>query len=121
MRWAPILKLNDSPFDLQNSMQSLRKPDDTLISRYLNRPLSLRITPIFLYFHISPNVITTICLIIGLIGIILIGFGNYWLGVLGAILFHVRSILDGCDGEVARGLPKLTPAWCDARPLPPRA
>jgi phosphatidylglycerophosphate synthase len=39
---------------------------------------------------------------VGLVGVALIASGNYALMIWGFFLAHVQSILDGCDGELAR-------------------
>jgi len=94
----------DTPYDLKIAEEkianSLIKPTDGLISRYINRKISTRITPILLSLDfLTPNVITVIVTILGLISSIPFLIGEY---LLGGILLQLVSILDGCDGEVAR-------------------
>lgn len=80
----------------------LTKPADGFISRYINRKVSTRIfTPIFLKIHqgITPNQISIVTFIVSLIS----GFCFFTRhAVAGAFLLQLSSILDGCDGEIAR-------------------
>lgn len=80
-------------------LNSLRKPVDGLISRYLNRPISLFISKYLVKTKITPNTITYFVFLLSLLSGILMGMSEF---ILGAILMQVSSILDGCDGEVAR-------------------
>ena len=52
---------------------------------------------------ISPHAITAVNIIIGLFSGVLIADGHrYGVILLGAVLFQIASIVDGCDGEVAK-------------------
>lgn len=83
--------------------QSLRKPHDTFVSRNLNRPLSLQVSRFLVNTNISPNTITIFVFLIGVMASVsLIIRPDYWGGLIGGTLFHVASVLDGCDGEIAR-------------------
>jgi hypothetical protein len=85
-------------------VQSLRRNSDGIVSRWLNRPLSLFFSRyVFSKLPFTPNHITFIAGLIGWCGIALVFFWpGYWWVLLGAGLFHVSSVLDGCDGEIAR-------------------
>lgn len=84
-------------------LRSLRKPHDTLISRTLNRPVSLFVSRFLMHTPITPNQITAVVFLIGVLAsYVLIARPDYWGGVLGGFLFHLSSVLDGCDGEIAR-------------------
>ena len=73
------------------------------VSRYLNKPVSFFITRHLLcHLPVSPNQVTLGAALIGLFGAGLIATGNYALMIWGFFLAHVQSILDGCDGELAR-------------------
>jgi CDP-L-myo-inositol myo-inositolphosphotransferase len=80
----------------------LRKPSDGPVSRYLNRPLSIRITRHLVNMDITPNQITSFSFIVSLLSAALFFIPNYLYLLLGSILAQVSSIIDGCDGEVAR-------------------
>jgi phosphatidylglycerophosphate synthase len=83
-------------------LQSLIKPTDGLVSRQLNRPVSLRITRGLLDTSLTPNQMTLIALAFGIAAVVLVGCGGKpWLFA-GALLLHAQSVLDGCDGEISR-------------------
>jgi len=85
-------------------MKALRRPGDGIISRLLNRPVSLFLTRhVFLRLPLTPNHITFLAGVIGWAAIVIMFlWPGYWWVLLGAFLFHISSVLDGCDGEVAR-------------------
>ncbi|HVO25955.1 MAG TPA: CDP-alcohol phosphatidyltransferase family protein [Candidatus Margulisiibacteriota bacterium] len=76
---------------------------DGPLAHYVDRRLSLRISR-WLVRHTSlrPNHITVIGTCVGLLAATLFGVGMYWSGVAGGLLFLCTTIIDGCDGEVAR-------------------
>lgn len=79
----------------------LVKPTDGWVSRYVNRPVSTRISRWLVRTPVTPNMVTLVTFLSGLIGAWFVLDGAYWSVLLGALLFQVSSILDGCDGEVA--------------------
>src|SRR6478672_8163743 len=80
----------------------MSKPQDGFVSRFLNRPISRRITHLLLKFPIHPNAWTIAIFALPLVACIFFLRGNYLSVVIGAAIFQVFSILDGCDGEIAR-------------------
>ena len=80
----------------------LTKPQDGPFARWLNRPISLRVTRWLAETPITPNQITLALLVLGLMAALLFATGGYWPMLVAAILFHAQSVLDGCDGEIAR-------------------
>jgi phosphatidylglycerophosphate synthase len=81
----------------------LVRGDLGLAARWLNKPLSLRITRYLLCpLPVTPNQVTVGAAVIGLLGCALIATGAYWAVVAGYLLAHLQSVLDGCDGELAR-------------------
>src|SRR4030095_7328210 len=80
----------------------MSKPQDGFISRFVNRPISRRITRLLLKFPIHPNAWTIAIFVLPLIACVFLIRGDYVSVVLGAAIFQVFSILDGCDGEIAR-------------------
>jgi CDP-L-myo-inositol myo-inositolphosphotransferase len=83
-------------------MRSLYKPTDGIISRYLNRRISLPISRRLLRFNVTPNHLTAVATLFGLAGVVVAYRGGYWPLLAGTLLLQVQSLLDGCDGEVAR-------------------
>lgn len=81
---------------------ALLKATDGIISRRINRKISLRVTRQLIDTSLTPNQMTVIALAIGLAGIGgVLWWGAGWL-VPGALLLQAQSILDGCDGEISR-------------------
>lgn len=80
----------------------MSKPQDGFIARFLNRPISRRITRLLLKFPIHPNAWTISIFVLPLIACAFLVRGDYVSVVIGAAIFQVFSILDGCDGEIAR-------------------
>ena len=80
----------------------MSKPQDGFVSRFLNRPISRRITRFLLRFPIHPNAWTVSIFVLPLIACVFLVRGNYISIVIGAAIFQAFSILDGCDGEIAR-------------------
>src|SRR5881628_854728 len=80
----------------------MSKPQDGFVSRLLNRPISRRITRFLLLFPIHPNAWTIAIFVLPLIASVFLACGDYLTVVIGAAIFQAFSILDGCDGEIAR-------------------
>ena len=79
--------------------RSLTKRTDGPISRYLNRPLSTRLSMALAHLPLHPDVLSVIAFLVGLAGAWALGTGS---GILGGLLVHASSLLDGVDGEIAR-------------------
>jgi phosphatidylglycerophosphate synthase len=80
----------------------MSKPQDGFVSRFLNRPISSRITHLLVKFPVHPSAFTTAIFVLPLVAGVFLQRGEYLSVVLGAAIFQVFSILDGCDGEIAR-------------------
>ena len=68
----------------------------------LIRHLSCRLTPILLKTFFTPNQITLLSLLCGLLCAGCFSFGVHNLEVIGAFFLVISYTLDNCDGEVAR-------------------
>jgi len=79
----------------------LVKPTDGLYAR-MNRRVSIPISRELIKFPITPNMVTLFTLGVSFLAGAFFAFGGYWNTLLGAVLSVWASILDGCDGEVAR-------------------
>src|SRR6184192_2687695 len=80
----------------------MSKPQDGFVSRFLNRPISRGITSFLLRFPIHPSAWTISIFVLPLIACVFLVRGDYVSVVIGAAIFQAFSILDGCDGEIAR-------------------
>jgi len=78
------------------------KSQDGLVSRYLNRPISRVMTRLLLRFPTTPNAWTLFIFPIPVVAALILINGSYWSFLWGLVLFQVFSVLDGCDGELAR-------------------
>ena len=83
-------------------LKSIPKKEDGFISFYLNRKISLKISSKLCNFNISPNLMTTISFLVAIAGSIFFLSGKYLYTILGGIAIQIASIIDGCDGEIAR-------------------
>jgi len=79
----------------------LVKSTDGMYAR-LNRRISIPISRQLIKFSISANMVSVFTLAVGIVSAAFFALGGYWNAVLGALLCLFASILDGCDGEVAR-------------------
>ena len=78
------------------------KTQDGFISRFLNRPISRAISRRLLKSSVTPNAWTLLILVLPIAGFVSLRRGDYLGFVSGAALFQIYSIVDGCDGEIAR-------------------
>ena len=101
MRWQDV----DTPADVAAARRKLMaawpKPTDGPVSRWINRPMSLRITRVLAPTGVTPNQISLVTLLMGFAAAWFASLGGYawWLAAAGT--FQLASILDGTDGELA--------------------
>ena len=114
--WCDI----DTPTDLRLAetllLRQLPKPqEDGIISRHLNRPISLQLSRLFARGGVHPNLISLSVLLLSVVAAVMFASTTTWLWMIAGILVQIASILDGCDGEVARLLHKARPfgGWFD--------
>ena len=88
---------------------------DGLVDRYINRRVSPHLTGLFIFFNIHPNGVTLLSIFIGMTGCLFFYLGGYLNGVIGALLFQFSTLIDCCDGEVARRTGKVSEfgGWLD--------
>ena len=103
----------DSWFDIDTSQDLLKaknyllnnsnsKINDGSISKYINRPISKWITSKIIDYPLTPNQISIAVFFISVFSGLIISIEGYFFLLLGALLAQLSSILDGCDGEIAR-------------------
>jgi len=85
--------------------KEIRKSTDGIVSRYINRKVSMRITSLLIRLHNppSPDTVSIVSALVTALGGLFLAIGPTWLG---AVLVQLGSILDGVDGEIARALNK---------------
>jgi len=81
---------------------NLKKTSDGPVSRHLNRPISILISKYLLKKRITPNQITFFAFMLSVIGAFFFFLEGYTNLLIGGILAQISSIIDGCDGEIAR-------------------
>jgi len=103
----------DSWFDIDTSQDLLKaknyllnnsssKINDGSISKYINRPISQWTTSKIIDYPLTPNQISIAVFFISVFSGLIISIEGYFFLLLGALLAQLSSILDGCDGEIAR-------------------
>ena len=83
-------------------MDQLKKSSDGPVSRYLNRPLSMRLTEYLVQTGITPNRISVVSFVLSVTAAAFFFLSGYIPLVVGALIAQASSVIDGCDGEVAR-------------------
>ena len=83
-------------------LRNLNKQHDGIIARYCNRPISIWISKKLAVTSITPNQISIFAFSVACIASFLFAMGSYIPLIIGGILAQISSIIDGCDGEVAR-------------------
>ena len=83
-------------------LANLKKISDGPVSRHLNRPISTRISKYLLKKRITPNQISFFSFTLSVIGALFFFLGGYVNLLIGGALAQVSSVIDGCDGEIAR-------------------
>ena len=84
-------------------LQSLGKNGaDGYVAAHLNRRLSVPISARLARTPITPSQITVISFLIALVGAACFTVDRRWTAVIGALLVQLSSVVDGCDGELAR-------------------
>ena len=94
-----------SAADLASAERTIRrssyKGTDAKVARF-NRRLSLPISVALMPTPLTANQLSTILVAVGFYSAWLFSTGHYVAGVVGAFLSLASSVLDGCDGEIAR-------------------
>jgi phosphatidylglycerophosphate synthase len=95
-----------TPADVRRAEAWLRrrliKQNEGFMSRHFERRISLSITRLLTRTGVTPNVMTLVSVGIGLAGApCFLSSAPAW-QLTGALLFLLHSIVDGCDGELAR-------------------
>ena len=98
-RWLDV----DTPEDLRRLRpfirRSLTKNADGPVSRYLNRPISTRVSMALSNMPISADAVSFAAFAVAIGAALALANGA---AVLGAVLVQLASIVDGIDGEIAR-------------------
>jgi phosphatidylglycerophosphate synthase len=83
-------------------LQGLIRDTEGYMSRRFERPISLAVSRRLANTSVTPNQMTLVSVAIGLFGALFFLSQRPAMQTAGALLFLLHSILDGCDGELAR-------------------
>ena len=104
--FANVMRVTDEPSRRRAEdavFAQLLRGDLGIVARHLNKPISFRITRYLLIrLPVTPNQVSVAAALIGLCGAALVATGQRWWMIAGFFLAHAQSVLDGCDGELAR-------------------
>jgi CDP-L-myo-inositol myo-inositolphosphotransferase len=103
MSWLDV----DTPDALREAERRLmrdqgRKTRDGPVSRHLNRPVSRWMSRYLVRTALTPNQISLISWVMSCIAAGLMAVSGYPALAAGGVLAQLASIVDGCDGEIAR-------------------
>ena len=86
----------------QRLLKGLIKGSDGLMSRYFARPISISLSRQLAARGVTPNQMTIVSTLVGLAAAPFFLSAEPAMQVIGGLLFVAHSVLDGCDGELAR-------------------
>jgi CDP-L-myo-inositol myo-inositolphosphotransferase len=97
----------DTPDALREAEQRLmrdqgRKTRDGPVSRHLNRPVSRWLSRTLVRTTVTPNQISLVSWTLSCVAAGLMALSGYPALAIGGVLAQLASIIDGCDGEIAR-------------------
>jgi hypothetical protein len=83
-------------------LRSLGREGDSMLVRMLDRRLSRALTKRLMRTSVTPNQITLSSAALGIMGAFFLAQPSQVWHVLGSLLFLCSTVMDGCDGEIAR-------------------
>jgi len=79
-----------------------RKRVETEWRDKFNRSITIYFTKAFLHLGLTPDKVSVIALIVGLLSAAFFAIGSYGYLILAVLMHHLSHVLDGSDGEMAR-------------------
>jgi phosphatidylglycerophosphate synthase len=102
---TPPLRMSDdsdrNPAE-QRLLKALVKDSDGFMSVYFARPISISVSRRLAPLGVTPNQMTIVSGLIGLAAAPFFLSASPAIQIIGGLLFVAHSVLDGCDGELAR-------------------
>ena len=113
--WADCDTYEDIKFAEKKLLNGLAKSGDGIISKVINRKISIFISKYLVKTRLTPNQLSILNLMIGISSALFFAQGSFPWIFIGGILAQVTSITDGCDGEIGRlkFLSSKFGAWLD--------
>ena len=97
-----VARPQDIPAAERRLLAALVKNTDGFMARHVDRRISLQISRRLAPTWVTPTQVTIISMMIGLVGAPFFLSAHWFWQTTGALLFLLHSIVDGCDGELAR-------------------
>lgn len=82
--------------------ENIRRKTEGWVAPRINKPVSFFITKYLVLTPVTPNQITLVNLLVAATAFFFLVGTDYVSRISGALLMYASSIIDGCDGEVAR-------------------
>lgn len=79
-----------------------RTNEEHWAGRLYMRDLSPYVSTVFVRLGVSPNPITYLMMVFGVLSGVVVAFGGLWSAILAAVFIQIYLLLDCSDGEVAR-------------------
>lgn len=98
-----------TPAQEEAFFEAIRQKTNGFIAKNLNKRISIPISRRLLKYPITPNQITCFHTLLGVFALYLVWQATYAMILLGGLLMWFSTVLDGCDGEVARAKNLCTP------------
>ncbi len=76
--------------------------DSPIIDRYIIRKISGFITGLLIKTPVTPNQVTIISLILGIVSAAFFSHGAHTCTIIAGVFYFISTVFDQCDGEVAR-------------------
>ncbi|MHC4267394.1 MAG: CDP-alcohol phosphatidyltransferase family protein [Planctomycetota bacterium] len=76
--------------------------DSPIIDRYIIRKISGFISGLLVKTPVTPNQVTIVSLVIGIVAAVFFSHGAHTCTIIASVLYYISTVLDQCDGEVAR-------------------
>jgi len=100
--WRYLRGRSDLSHSERDLLRQSGKSQDGLVARHVNRPISRFVTRLLLRLPLTPNTWSVLVFALPLCACACFLRGSYAGILIGAAIYQLYSILDGCDGEIAR-------------------
>jgi phosphatidylglycerophosphate synthase len=112
---CPVRNAGEAAVAARSLWASITSSSDGWVDRVFNRPMGRPLSKWLVHTSATPNAISVVSTLIGLVAAALFATGNPGLGVVAGIVFQISAIVDCVDGDVARAVFKETAIgkWVD--------